>query len=135
MAQNPQLSYAAVNAEANALAPCMNSGKLRIYSGTIPTRCDDSLGAAVLLAEPTMGATAFGSASNGVLTANAITGANAGVTGTPSFFRIFDSAGTTAYILGTTGTASADLILNAASTTAGVAVSVTALTHTVVRGA
>jgi len=134
MAQNPQLSYAAVNAEANALAPCMNSGKLRIYSGTIPTRCDDSLGAAVLLAELTMNATAW-SVANGILTANAVTGANAGVSGTHSFFRVFDSAGTTAYIQGNTGTSAADLILNAATTTAGVAVGVTALTHTVVRGA
>ena len=134
MAYNPQLSYAAVNAEANALAPLMNSGKLRIYGGTIPARCDDSLGAAVLLAELTMGSTAWTN-SNGVLTANAITGANAGVSGTHSFFRVFDSAGTTAYIQGNTGTTAADLILNAATTTAGVAVGVTALTHTVVRGA
>ena len=135
MAQNSQLSYASVNIQANALAPYMNSGKLRIYSGTIPTRCDDSLGAAVLLAELTMGSTAWGSAANGVLTANAVTGANAGVSGTHSFFRVFDSAGTTAYIQGTSGTSAADLILNAATTTAGVAVGVTALTHTVVRGA
>lgn len=135
MANNPQLSYAAVNAEANALAPLMNSGKLRIYSGAVPTRADDSIGAAVLLAELTMGATAFGAASNGVLTANAITGANAGNTGTASFFRIWDSAGTTCCIQGTVGTSASDLNLNSVAISSGAAVSVTALTHTVVRGA
>jgi hypothetical protein len=135
MANNPQLSYAAVNAEANALAPLMNSGKLRIYSGTPPTHCDDALSGNTLLAELTMGATAWGSAANGVLTANAITAANAAASGTHSFFRVFDSAGTTAYIQGTTGTSGCDLNLNASTTSSGVQVSVTSLTHTVVRGA
>ena len=135
MAQNPQISYAAADAEANALAPLMNSGKLRIYSGTIPTHCDDSIGAAVLLAELTMGATAWGASASGVLTANAITSANAAASGTHSFFRVWNAAGTTAYLQGNTGTSGADLNLNAATTTSGVSVSVTSLTHTVVRGA
>jgi UDP-N-acetylmuramyl tripeptide synthase len=135
MATNPQISYAAANAEANALAPLMNSGKLRIYSGTIPTRTDDVIGAAVLLAELTMNATAFGASANGVITANAITGANAGNTGTASFYRIWDSAGTTAYIQGTVGTATSDMIVGSVAFSAGAAVTCTALTHTVVRGA
>jgi hypothetical protein len=136
MAINPQLSYAAVNAEANALAALMNSGKLRIYSGDVPTRADDSIGSATLLAELTMNATAFGAASNGVITAASITedtGANA--TGTASFFRIWDSSGTTSYIQGTVGTSDADLIMNSIAIQAGASVSVTSLTHTVVRGA
>lgn len=135
MANNPQLSYAAVNAEANALAPLMNTGKLRIYDGVPPTRCDDALASNNLLAELTMNATAFASAANGVLTANAITGANAALSGTASFFRIFNSAATTAYIQGTAGTAAADLILNSVGISAGAAVGVSALTHTVPRGA
>jgi hypothetical protein len=95
MATNPQISYAAANAEADALAPLMNSGKLRIYSGTVPTRADDSIGDAVLLAELTMNATAFGAANNGVITAGAITAdSSANASGTASFFRIWDSAGT-----------------------------------------
>lgn len=135
MANNLQLSYAAVNAEANALAALVNSGKLRIYDGTPPTRCDDALSSNNLLAELTMNATAFGGAANGVLTANAITGANAALSGTASFYRIFNSAGTTQYIQGTVGTATADLILNSVAISSGAAVSVTALTHTVPRGA
>ena len=135
MATNPQISYAACDAEANALRVLMNSGKLRIYSGTVPTRADDSIGAAVLLAELTMNATAFGASSSGVITAGAITGANAGASGTASFFRVWDSAGTTSYIQGTVGTSADDLILNSVAISSGAAVSVSALTHTVVRGA
>lgn len=136
MAENLQLSYAAVNAEANAIAPLMNSGKLRIYDGTPPTRCDDALAGNTLLAELTMNATAWGAASNGVLTANAITpDASADATGSASFYRVFNSAGTIAYIQGTCGTSSANLILNSVAISAGAQVSVSALTHTVPRGA
>ena len=137
MATNPQISYAACDSEANALRVLMNSGKLRIYQhgGAIPTRCDDALGGATLLAELTMNATAFGASANGVITAGAITGANAGASGTAHFFRIWDSAGTTAYIQGTCGTSASDLNLNSVALSSGAAVSVTALTHTVVRGA
>lgn len=135
MATNPQLSYAAVNAEANALAALCNSGKLRIYSGTVPIRADDSIGAAVLLAELTLNATAWQTAVNGVLTANAITGANAGTTGAPSFFRAFNSAGTTAFIQGTAGNTGCDLNLGVDTLQAGGMVNITGLTHTVPRGA
>lgn len=76
----------------------MNSGKLRIYSGTRPANGDASLGAAVLLAELTLGATSF-TESGGVLTANPITSdSSADATGTPSFARIFQSDGSTAVV-------------------------------------
>lgn len=136
MANNVQISYDAANAEADALAPLMNSGKLRLYSGSVPTRADDSIGAAVQLAELTMNATAFGAASNGVITANAITqDSSADDTGVASFYRVWDAAGTTCYLQGTVGTASCDLNLNSTSISAGAAVSVSSFTHTVVRGA
>lgn len=136
MATNPQISYAAANAEADALAPLMNSGKLRIYDGAVPTRADDAIGASTLLAELTMNGTAFGASVNGVITANAITAdASANNTGTASYYRIWDSAGTTCYIQGTVGTATSDMILNSVAISSGAAVTVTALTHTVVRGA
>ncbi|MEN6533967.1 MAG: hypothetical protein ABFD89_09920 [Bryobacteraceae bacterium] len=135
MSNNPQISYAACDAEANALRVLMNSGKLRIYSGAVPTRCDDSIGSAISLVELTMNATAFGASSSGVITANSITSAVASVDGDASFFRIWDSAGTTAYIQGTVGTATADLIIGSIRISAGATVSVTSLTHTVVRGA
>jgi hypothetical protein len=136
MALDPKISYAAANIEADALAAACNSGKLRIYdnTGAIPTNCDDSIGTNVLLAELTMNATAFGAAANGVITANAITAdSSANATGTANFFRIWNSAGTTAYIQGTVGTASADMIINSTAIQSGAAVSCSALTHTIPR--
>ena len=135
MANNLQISYAACNAEAAALAPLMNSGKLRIYGGTVPTRADDSIGAATLLAELTMNATAFTTGTNGVMTANSIAAVNAAATGTATFFRVWDSAGTTDYIQGTVGTAGCDMNIDSVAISAGAQVSITAFTYTVVRGA
>lgn len=40
MAKNTQLSNAAVNAEADALSALLNTGYLRIYSGTQPATAD-----------------------------------------------------------------------------------------------
>lgn len=136
MANNLQLSYAAVNAEADALAPLCNSGKLRLYDGAMPARADDSIGASTMLAELTMNATAFGAAVNGVLMANAITDdPSANASGTASYYRVWDSAGTTCYIQGTVGTSGCDLNLNSVAIAAGALVSVSSFTHTVPRGA
>jgi len=76
------------------LAQC-NNGFLRLYSGTMPANANASLSGNTLLAELTYGATAFGSASGGVATSNALArdeNANAG--GTPTFARSFKSDGT-----------------------------------------
>jgi hypothetical protein len=73
-----------------------NSGLMRIYSGTRPTNADTALSGNTLLAELTMNATSFGSASAGVLTANAITSdSSANATGTAAFVRLVESDGTT----------------------------------------
>lgn len=80
----------------DALRDNANSGKLRIYSGTRPTNADTALSGNTLLAELTMGATAFGASSGGVITANAVTSDSAAdATGTASFVRLFESDGTT----------------------------------------
>ena len=132
MANDLRLSDAAVNAEANALAALMNSGYIRIYDGTRPANADTAVGAQVLLAELRFNATAFGAASTGVLTANAITqDASANNSGTATWFRALQSNGTSAMWDGTVGTATADLILNSVTIGAGATVSITALTHTV----
>lgn len=106
------------------------SGLLRIYDGTQPANPDTAVTSQVKLAELTCNATAFaGSASAGVLTANAISNANAIASGTASWFRLTTSAGT-AVIDGTVGTASADLIINNTSINSGQQVSVSSLTVT-----
>lgn len=135
MALNPQISYAAVNAEANALARLLDNGYLRIYDGTVPTRADDALAAQVLLAELRFNATSAPAASNGVLTFNAITGdpaANAG--GTQTFFRALGSDGTTVLWQGTAGASGCDLNLPS-PIALNAAIGITSLTYTVPRGA
>jgi hypothetical protein len=133
MANDIRMSYAACNAEANALATLANNGYIRIYTATRPANADTAA-SGTLLAELRFNATAFGAASNGVITANAITqdaGADNG--GTPAWFRCLQSDGTTALWDGEVGTATADLILNSVTIGAGATVSITAMTHTVPR--
>lgn len=104
MAHNIKVSIASVNAKANAWATAMNAGKIRIYQGTQPATADTTLGAATLLGELTLGNPAFGSASNGLITANAITkDSDADATGTAQFYRLFASDGTTPMGDGTCG--------------------------------
>lgn len=104
MAHNIKVSTASANAKANAWATAMNAGIIRLYQGTQPATADTTLGAATLLAELTMGNPAFGSAVDGLLTANAITkDSSANNTGTAQFYRLFASNGTTAMGDGTCG--------------------------------
>jgi hypothetical protein len=85
------------NTMQDAVKADYNSGYIRVYSGTRPTNADTALSGNTLLAELRFGATAFGSSSAGVLTANAITSdSSADATGTASFVRLFKSDGTTA---------------------------------------
>jgi hypothetical protein len=132
MALNTQLSNAAVNAEADALAALLNSGYLRIYSGTQPATADTALSGNTLLAELRFGSTAFGSASGGLLTANAITAdSSADATGTASFFRALKSDGTTVIMDGTVGTSSANMIIATTSISSAQTVSCSSFTHDV----
>lgn len=135
MALNTQISYAAVNAEADALARLLDNGFLRIYEGTVPTRADDALGAQVLLAEGRFAATSAPAASNGVLTFTVpITDSAANAGGTQTFFRAFKSDGTTVVWQGTAGASGCDLNLPS-PIALGAAINVTSLTYTVPRGA
>lgn len=135
MANEFKITNEAANAEVAALTALLNNGVLRIYSGTKPASADTAIGAQVVLAELTLGATAFGAPSNGVATANAITGDTAAnATGTASFYRAFKSDGTTPVCDGTVGTSAADLILNSVAIQAGAAVNVTSWTITQGKG-
>ena len=73
-----------------------NGALLRIYDGTRATDADTAIGAQVLLAELTCASPFAPGASSGVLTASAITqDSSANATGTATWFRLVDSAGTT----------------------------------------
>lgn len=132
MALNTQMSNAAVNAMADALSALLNSGKLRIYSGTQPATADTALSGNTLLAELTLNATAAPAASGGLLTFNSITSdSSADNTGTASFFRLFKSDGTTVIMDGTVGTSGTNMVIATTSISAGQTVSCSSFTHDV----
>lgn len=131
MALAPRMSNAAANAATDAVTALLNNGYLRIYDQTQAATADTAIGAQVLLAELRWNATAFGSASGGVASANAITDdSSANATGTASWFRALKSDGTTVVFDGSVGTSSADLILASTAISAGAVVSVTSFSYT-----
>src|ERR1700761_8062268 len=95
-------SITSTNAQSmmNALETAIDAGTaavIEIYSGTMPTDAD-ATEAGTLLASMTWSGT-FGTVSasgnNAIITANAITSATAGATGTASHFRIKTQTGGT----------------------------------------
>lgn len=129
------MSNASVNAEGDALAPLLNSGYLRIYTGSQPATADTAIGAQVLLAELRFNATAAGATVAGVITFNAITSATAAATGTAAWFRALKSDGTSAIMDGTADVTAntPNLVLNSVAISSGATVSVTSFTHTIAK--
>lgn len=116
---------------ADAVCARANSGLLNIYSGTAPATADAALSGNTLLASLAMSATAFGAASNGVATANAITSdGSADATGTATFFRVMETGGTVVVFQGTVGTSGQELNLSSTSIVASGTVAVSSLTYT-----
>ncbi len=131
MALNPQLSTTGQNAEADAIAALCNSGYIRLYTTAQPANANTAISGQTLLAELRFGATAFGSASSGVATANAITSdTSADNNGTATWFRVLKSDGTTVVFDGSVGTATSNLVLNTNVIAAGATVAITAFTLT-----
>jgi hypothetical protein len=122
------------NAAVDAMVALANSGSLRIYDGTAPANADASLSGNTLLAELALSSTAFGSAVAGVATAGTITAdTSANATGTPTFFRLLASGGSTVVFQGTAGASGQELNLSGLSAgqiVAGGNVSVSSLTIT-----
>lgn len=134
MAADPRLSNAAASAAADAVVDMIDAGAgagtIKLYSGTIPTNADTAVGAQTLLATLTFSDPAFGAASNGVATANAITSdTSADATGTATWARVETSAPATVMDL-TVGTSGEDINLNTNSIVAGATVAITSLTYT-----
>lgn len=135
MANEWKISNGMASLAADAVVDQADSGKLRIYDGTKPATADTAITTQTLLAELTMNATAFGAASNGVASANAITAdSSANATGTASWFRMTKSDGTTVIGDGTVGTSGCDLNLDSVSITAGQSVSISSFTYTQNKG-
>ena len=131
MAKNLKYSTSLKNARLDAITTAVGaSGLLRIYDGSQPADPNTAITSQVKLAELACSATVAAAASAGVLTANAITAANAVASGTAAWYRLTTSGGT-AVVDGTVGvTAGADLTIDNAAINAGQSVSVTSLTIT-----
>jgi hypothetical protein len=125
MANNPLPYDATVIAGVNAVTALLNSGFIKIYTGSQPALNGSVTG--TLLVTMTFSATAFptSSASAGTVTAtaNAITSGTAGNTGTAGYFALVKSDTTTVVATGSVGTSGADLNLNTLSITSGNTVS------------
>ena len=132
MALNTQLTNLAVNTEADALAPLLNSGLIKIYTGTQPATGDTALSANTLLVTLTFAATAFPAASAGVLTANAIASGIAAATGTATFARVTKSDGTAVFDA-SVGTATANIILPTTTINTSQTVTCSSFTHTIAK--
>ena len=114
------------NASLTAMATRLNSGILRIYTGSQPAT-PETAASGTLLAECTLNATS-GTVTNGVFTAGAITqDSSANNSGTAGWFRVFQSNGTTVEFDGLAG---AELTMANYNIVAGGTVSITALTYT-----
>jgi hypothetical protein len=105
---------------------------IKIYSGSVPATAAASLASAVLLATLTGASTPISGTSDtgtaGRATWGAIASATAAATGTASFFRTTNSAGT-AVDQGSVGTTGTDCVLNTVAITSGSTVSITARTN------
>ena len=134
MANNFRLAVAKRNSMCDDLVDFIDvagPGTLEFRTGAQPAT-PDTAASGTLLATLTFSATAFGAASTGTATANAITSdTSADATGTAGYFRILN--GTPDPVAdGECGTAgSGDINFNTLSWTAGDEVQVTSLTVTV----
>lgn len=110
-----------------------NAALIRIYDGTPPANPAASLSGNTLLAELTGGSPFASGASSGVLTASAITqDPSANASGAASFYRVYQSNGTTCCEQGTvTATGGGgDMTLSTTAIVATVPVDITSWVHT-----
>jgi hypothetical protein len=122
------------NATLAAIIASFNSGIVQAWSGSRPGSLAGSPGG-TLLAEYTMGATAFGAPSSGVATANAITGGVGLADGTVGFVRVLEDDETTVLADLTVGVGSGEVQFNTLAMTTGVAATITSMTLTAPEGA
>jgi hypothetical protein len=132
MANNPEWYDATVKAAVDAAAALLNSGYIKVYTGSQPALNGSVTG--TLLATLTFSSTAFASstASGGTVTAtaNSITSGTAGNTGTAGYFALLKSDGSTVVATGSVGTSGADLNFNSLSISSGATVSCSSFTIT-----
>lgn len=123
-------SIAQANAANDGRKTAYNSGLMRCYTGSAPANVDTAT-SGTLLGTLTFSATAFGSSSSRVLTANSITqDSSADASGTIGYVRCFASDGTTALSDHLVGVGSGEAQFNTLSVAAGQPISCTSFTIT-----
>jgi hypothetical protein len=140
MTATPVCSNAGAIAALNALLALLNTGgagSICIFTGSPEATCETA-DSGTLLATLALSSTSFPTAvDNGsggaTATANSITSASAGNSGTAGHFRAKSGAGTV-ILQGTVGTSSADMILSSTTITSGQTVSITSWTVTLPDG-
>lgn len=115
------------------------SPKIRLFSGTKPSNADASLSGNTQLAELLMAASPFSGFSDtgtaGRATAAAISSDNsADATGTCTFGRIYDNAGTTVKCQFDVGTSGTSLIMATVSLVSGAVVAISSFTLDLTEG-
>lgn len=127
------IASAACNAIVDAIDQGASAGSLVFRTGSAPANTTDA-DSGTLLATCPFSDPAFGNASSGVATANAITSdTNVDATNTVGYWRIKDSDGTV-ISQGSVGTSGADINFNTLSWVAGGTVAISSLTVTVPQG-
>ena len=137
MTNNPFFSDATTEAGVNAVTALLNSGYLKIYTGSQPGDANQAV-SGTLLASLTFSATAFGGSTAAgatgsrvvTATANSITSGTAGNTGTAGYFALVKSDNSTVVAMGSCGTSGADLNLSTTSIVSGATVACSAFTIT-----
>lgn len=113
------------------------AGKLRIYSGTAPLDTDTALSGNTVLADFALNATGFAAATDiapgARATANSISDVNASNTGTATFARLLNNAGTAVAQMDV-GTSGTSVIVSSTSFVSGQPCSVTSATITLPEG-
>lgn len=108
------------------------NGVMKIFSGSPPANCGTA-DSGTLLATFACAAT-FGTASAGVLTANAITNTTpaSNASGTAGYWRIYPNAATTtnAVVQGLCGTSGSDLNLSSLAIASGITVTISSWSDT-----
>ena len=133
MASKLNYSTALRNAKMDAITTTVgNAGILRLYdNGAAQPAGPGSAvpGGSVKLAEWTLGTPFAPGASNGVLSPTLPSNVNGLATGTPAWFRVLKSDGTTAVYDGSAGTSGCDMNLSG-SVVSGQPVQITSWSHT-----
>lgn len=129
MATNLKVAAAIANTAVGTVSTACNSGFIDIYASSQPATPETSAGGTALVTL-SFGATAFGSPTLGVLTANSIAAATVANGGTALWFRATKTDHSTPVYDGNVGTSAADMIIANTTLVAGASLSISSLTFT-----